>query len=378
MSRTDDIEADAIVAVHTRVERVADIRVNDAAGGYVVRALGERGVAAVFVAAGAEGAYTKNEAGLWVVTASLAVSSAEVGVARLVDESTMLAVGELGGVTAMRSRTALRLPPGIDRIVPMVNGPEAIKLDNKLEQRRLFGDYMANGISVPPNGTIDVDALAALPDKIWVKASNGLSGKGSRSATKADAQRTLAELRAERRPGSEDPGWVIEEHDPGLPLPHLRATVPELQRFINTASTDANHEIRMFSFIDIIDGEPMVRIVPMFRYCAGGADNTWIPVDIDSVESEAIQLAEQAARTLLAATGYKGAHVAVDVYKSKDGRYKMREWNVRDPGMGSWLARGAQLLTASEQQQMGAVANRQHGNGFGRLLARLAKAPYNK
>lgn len=369
------LDADAVVVYHTRVVEALDIRPMQAAGGATVRALGEQGVLTAFVAAGGTDAYSQTEGGLWVNKAHVTLWTPE-GDAQLSDTYLRLPVGERGGVTGVRVRVTRFLPEGMDRLVPMINGPKAMELDNKVAQRRIFGDRMANGVAVPAGTTPDEAQLGELSDDVWVKAADGLAGKGARRTTRTNALTVLSELKAER---TTDNGWVIEDHDLGSPVPWLKATIGELQRFIDNASPSNNHELRMFCSVEYINGEPRVQVVPMFRHCAGQEGNTYIPVDPGSVPLEAVQLSVTAAQALLRETGYPGAHVAVDVYRSaKDGQYKMREWNVRDPGMGSWLYIGAKLLTSAEQATAGAMANRLHGNLIGGLLARLAKAAYNK
>lgn len=380
------LDVDAVVAYHTRTTGPEKVSPNQAGGSTAIKTMGELGVGVVFVAGAATGAYEKTEPGLVVARAYPAVYSPLEGKAALQQGPSQfyrypylgLPVGERGGITAIRSRISLHLPSGIDRVVPVVNGPEAIRYDNKIVQRISFADFMAEGITVEPGMPLDEGAMAGLPDDLWLKSAKGLAGKGSHRVERRDVAEKLAQVRAEAaKNGKDDPGWVIEEHDPGLPIRGVRSLVPDLQRFIDNAESNINHEIRIHTFAYWKDGQLAIDLAPVFRYSAG--NSTWVPLDPGSLPPELAAMAEHVAKTLLDKTEYQALQVASDWYLSKKANgFRMRELNVRDPAMGSWLAtgEGASRLTAKEAADLGEVANREHGGRMGTMLAVVAKSAY--
>lgn len=366
--------ADALVAVHTRLERSDAIKAGQAGGDVMVRRLAELGVMAVFVPGGTADAYRRDGSGLWVRRAHTVTHSDEKGLTVVDGGYLELPIGERGGITAMRTRVTKSLPAGVDRLIPVVNGPEATRLDNKLVQRKLFAECMAAGVIVEPGE--EMDNLSGLPEVIWLKTANGLAGKGGYRTKKSEVAELLAAVRLERaNAGKADQGWVIEEDDVGLPIPGLCSLVPELQRFIDNAPLGVNHEVRIHCFAHRLNGDLVIDLAPVFRFSAG--DSTWIPVDPSSLPSDFVDMAVRATTIALDQSGYSAIQLAVDAYQSSRGR-RMREWNVRDPAMGSWLAVNDRRLTNAEKLAMGAVANREHGGRLAELLAPLAKAAYNK
>lgn len=366
-------DSDAIVAVHTRAESPDKLLPNQAAGGATIEHLTELGVMTLFVPAGETDAYELTAEGLFVKRGYVTTSSK--GVATVGPRHPETQVGVNGGVTAVRARTLKLLPSGIDELTPVVNGPRATALDNKVRQRQLFAEHMAVGVTIEPGA--EIGDIAMLPNDIWLKAANGLAGKGSYRATKDEVTALLASVRAERASQSKsDPGWVIEEHDPGRPVRELRSLVPDMQRFIDYAPSAVNHEVRIHCFAHKVRGGVAVDLAPVFRFCAG--DSTWIPADPQSLPVELRQMAVEAAHEVLKQTGYQGLQVAVDAYLSgKTGSYRMRELNVRDPAMGSWITKDNKRLTVAERVIAGEVANWEHGKRMAVLLAQLAKSPYN-
>ena len=64
----------------------------------------------------------------------------------------------------------------------------------------------------------------------------------------------------------------------------------------------------------------------------GGVDK-WIAIDQSSIPEEVFAIAGEIASQLKTFTNSKGMFIAVDLFKTKDGRFMIRELNVKDPGI---------------------------------------------
>lgn len=272
------------------------------------------------------------------------------------------------GVDVIRARVAT--PRHLEEVLPVLNGNRLREIGgSKWRQYEIAGDLMPKTVAIEADTrplTAAFDALEG--EQLVVKADMSQDMQFFRLAARDEVIPTILGMRREFDEKEKTTGRprankriLVQEFAQGVKWPELTATDDASADLMHRAE---NTELRIYCYVDT------ARTIPVQeRYFATGRsfhDGTddWFSVEQASVPKQAWAIADTVSDRMLEAAGVPGGYFAIDLFRTNDDRYMIREINTRDPMMVS-EAHGR--ADAHRQRQL-----------LAGVMATLAHKVYNK
>ncbi len=234
------------------------------------------------------------------------------------------------GITAVRAFYGS--PKAMANHVPVINNGavRAIGAD-KTRQYELFGEMMAPTVVVRPGDRIPSDISTDFRgEKVVYKRNESRAARQFTLGQKGEEYQELEELFEDWSTiDGKLPTILMQQYEPGMPWPKIRPLDAPESFLPKLKDPQYNHELRMFAFATPTN----YRLIPFLKMNTGARGEGAAMVDPDTVPAEVYRSANHICSTVFEETGAPGFAAGIDYYQDEDYGLRLREVNLRDPGL---------------------------------------------